>query len=71
MAPCWRSWASVGWMEVLVRVWDWPVVVAINAVREGLLLYNIIVELLVNFSPGHGGIGGSHVAEGCIVHKPG
>ena len=44
---------------------------AINAIREGLLLLNIVVELLVFFGPCHGGIGSSHVPEGCIVHKPG
>ena len=27
MAPCWSGWVGVGWMGVLGRIWDWPVVV--------------------------------------------
>jgi len=27
MGPCWSGWVGVGWMGVLVRVWDWPEVV--------------------------------------------
>lgn len=32
---------------------------------------NIVVELFVNFALCHWNIGGSHVAKGCIKHKPG
>ena len=29
MAPFWSGCASAGWIGVLVRVWDWPVVVEV------------------------------------------
>ena len=45
--------------------------VAVDAIGEGLLLEDVIVKLLVNFTPSHGDIGGGHVAKGCIMHEPG
>ena len=44
--------------------------VAMNAEGEGLLLQNIVVQLFVHCTPGHGEIGGSHIAKGRVIHKP-
>ena len=41
-----------------------------DTVREGLLLEDVIIQLLVTFRPGHVCVCGSHETEGSIVHKP-
>ena len=42
--------------------------VACNAKRKSFSLQNVVVELLVDSRPVCGGVGGSHVMEGCVVH---
>ena len=39
-----------------------------NAERECFLFQDVIVKLVVDFSPGQRWVGSSHVAEGSVVH---
>lgn len=44
--------------------------VAVNTIRRGLLLVNIVVRLLVNVVPGYRKFGSCHVTKGSVVHQP-